>query len=265
MTARLLIVDADAKYAEWLRNHLGVICTDADLRVMTPVEFDATREVLTYDNCDLVLLASNFGESPRTPALMASSCCARSARDRRSLPCCRSPKAAMKLTAVRALQLGAVDYLPKKLLNPERLGNAVRLALRRIERRAARRRAKLTQSGELAARNCRLRKLRLQRSPRRTRARARPGQSRAGLCHSLAHWRVRKGLRVSRDERLARARGRAGSSATAHRMKRAAAICSPANTKRCRAFAIPLSWSCTTMACTTVTNISRWNTSRAAT
>ncbi len=26
MTARLLIVDPDPKYGEWLRHHLGVIC-----------------------------------------------------------------------------------------------------------------------------------------------------------------------------------------------------------------------------------------------
>jgi serine/threonine protein kinase len=48
-----------------------------------------------------------------------------------------------ELTAVRALQLGAVDYLPKRLLTPERLSTAVRVALRRVERRVARRLASL--------------------------------------------------------------------------------------------------------------------------
>ena len=48
-----------------------------------------------------------------------------------------------ELTAVRALQLGAVDYLPKRLLTPERLNTAVRIALRRVERRVARRLASL--------------------------------------------------------------------------------------------------------------------------
>jgi serine/threonine protein kinase len=38
-----------------------------------------------------------------------------------------------ELTAVRALQLGAVDYLPKRLVNPDRLRTAVKLALRRVE------------------------------------------------------------------------------------------------------------------------------------
>ena len=49
-----------------------------------------------------------------------------------------------------ALAMGAVDYLPKRLLTPERLGTAVRLALRRIERRVARRHAKLASSDEHA-------------------------------------------------------------------------------------------------------------------
>src|SRR2546429_7850488 len=48
-----------------------------------------------------------------------------------------------ELTAVRALHLGALDYLPKRLLTPERLSTAVRVALRRIERRVARRLASL--------------------------------------------------------------------------------------------------------------------------
>ena len=44
---------------------------------------------------------------------------------------------------MRALQLGAVDYLPKRLLTPERLSTAVRVALRRVERRVAKRLASL--------------------------------------------------------------------------------------------------------------------------
>jgi CheY-like chemotaxis protein len=51
-----------------------------------------------------------------------------------------------ELTAVRAMQLGAVDYLPKRLLTPERLKTSVKLALRMIEKRVARRLAHLQQS-----------------------------------------------------------------------------------------------------------------------
>jgi len=44
-----------------------------------------------------------------------------------------------------------VDYLPKRLLTPERLNTSVRLALRRIEKRVARRLATLTHVTESPA------------------------------------------------------------------------------------------------------------------
>src|SRR5580692_1691951 len=56
-----------------------------------------------------------------------------------------------ELTAVRALQLGAVDYLPKRLLNPDRLRTAVKLALRRIELDAAHSAELVAESAEATA------------------------------------------------------------------------------------------------------------------
>ena len=151
MPAQLIIVDKDAKYAEWLRNHLGVIYSDAVVRVMNPDQFDAARETLTYDECDLVLLTAGFGEHPEDARADGISLL-RSFRTRANFPAVLAlAEDGNELTAVRALQLGAVDYLPKRLLTPERLGTAVRLALRRIERRVARRHAKLAHSGEHAA------------------------------------------------------------------------------------------------------------------
>ena len=67
MTSRLLIVDTDPQYAEWLRHHLGVLCADARVRVMTPDQFDVLRESISFDEFDLVLLTSNYGEHPEDP------------------------------------------------------------------------------------------------------------------------------------------------------------------------------------------------------
>jgi DNA-binding response OmpR family regulator len=151
MTARLIIVDKDAKYAEWLRNHLGVLYSDANIRVLTPDQFEVARETLNYDECDLILLTASFGEHPEDPRAEGIGLL-RSFRARANFPAILAlAEEGNELTAVRALQLGAVDYLPKRLLTPERLGTAVRLALRRIERRVARRQAKIAQSGEHAA------------------------------------------------------------------------------------------------------------------
>jgi DNA-binding response OmpR family regulator len=150
MTAHLIVVDKDAKYAEWLRHHLGVLLPEANVQVMTPDQFDVARETLTYDECELVLLTASFGEHPDDPRAEGI-VLLRSFRSRPNFPAVLAlAEEGNELTAVRALQLGAVDYLPKRLLTPERLGTAVRLALRRIERRAARRQAKVAQSGEHA-------------------------------------------------------------------------------------------------------------------
>ena len=56
MPARLVIVDKDAKYAEWLRNHVGVLYSDANVRVMTPDQFDVARETLRRRNLLLVVV-----------------------------------------------------------------------------------------------------------------------------------------------------------------------------------------------------------------
>jgi serine/threonine protein kinase/CheY-like chemotaxis protein len=129
MLARILIVDRDPRYAEWL-------C-----------------ESLTHDDCDLMLLTAGFGSSPEDSRAEGINLL-RELRARATFPALLAvAEDGNELTAVRALQLGALDYLPKRLLTPERLKTAVRLALRRIERRVARRMAKLSQSGNNLERN----------------------------------------------------------------------------------------------------------------
>jgi DNA-binding NarL/FixJ family response regulator len=148
MTNRLIIVDKDPRYAEWLRHHLSVVYADSTLSVMNQEEFDRIGATLSHDECDLVLLTSQYGEHPEDqrcegiPQL-------RQFRTRSTFPAVLViAEEGNELTAVRALQLGAVDYLPKRLLTPERLKTSVRLALRRVERRMARRAAKLAASGD---------------------------------------------------------------------------------------------------------------------
>src|SRR6476646_8816409 len=92
---------------------------------------------------DLLMLAANFGASPEDPGAHGLSLLRR-LRDQPATPAVVAlAEAGNELTAVRALPLGAVDYLPKRLLTPELLSTAVRVALRRVERRVARRLASL--------------------------------------------------------------------------------------------------------------------------
>src|SRR5262245_53597376 len=108
-------------------------------------EFAIRMESLERDACDLLLMVASFGSSPEDPASIGLE----RLRQFRSQP---NPPAIIaiaeegnELTAVRAIELGAYDYIPKRLLTPERLNTAVKLAMRRVEQRIARRVAKLAQ------------------------------------------------------------------------------------------------------------------------
>jgi DNA-binding response OmpR family regulator len=143
--ARLLIVDNDARYGEWLRHHLGVLCPDATVGVLDLGEFERWCDMLSGRDCDLLILAAPFGSSPEDPQARGLALL-RQLRGRAVFPAVIAlADEGNELTAVRALQLGAVDYLPKRLLTPERLSRSVRLAMRRLEKRVARRLAGLAQ------------------------------------------------------------------------------------------------------------------------
>lgn len=149
--ARVLVVDSDAKYREWLRLHLGVLCPDAAVGAIDLEDFEPWSAMVTGRECDVLLLAAAFGSSPEDPD-------ARGLELLRKLRLRNVASAVIalaedgnELTAVRALQLGAADYLPKRLLTPERLKTAVRVALRRIEQRVARRLADLAHTAQSVA------------------------------------------------------------------------------------------------------------------
>jgi DNA-binding NarL/FixJ family response regulator len=141
--ARVLVVDDDVRYGEWLRHHLDVLCPQASVSLLSRSEFERWCTNFSGRDCDLLLLAALFGSSPEDPQSQGLSLLRR-LRDQPSAPAVIAlAEDGNELTAVRALQLGALDYLPKRLLTPERLSTAVRVALRRLERRVARRLASL--------------------------------------------------------------------------------------------------------------------------
>ena len=141
--ARLLVVDDDPRYSEWLRHHLDVLCPQASVSMLNLEEFERWCTMFSGRDCDLLMLAADFGASPEDAAARGLALLRR-LREQPATPAVIAiADNGNELTAVRALQLGAVDYLPKRLLTPERLSTAVRVALRRVERRVARRLASL--------------------------------------------------------------------------------------------------------------------------
>jgi len=141
--ARVLVVDDDVRYSEWLRHHLDVLCPQASVSVLNLAEFERWCTMFSGRDCDLLMLAANFGASPEDTAAQGLTLLRR-LREQPATPAVIAlADNGNELTAVRALQLGAVDYLPKRLITPVRLSTAVRVALRRVERRVARRLASL--------------------------------------------------------------------------------------------------------------------------
>jgi CheY-like chemotaxis protein len=142
-SARVLVVDDDVRYGEWLRHHLDVLCPQASVSMLNLEEFGRWCSIFSGRDCDLLMLAANFGSSPEDPAAHGLTLLRRLREQPASPAVIALAEDGNELTAVRALQLGAVDYLPKRLLTAERLSTAVLVALRRVERRVARRLASL--------------------------------------------------------------------------------------------------------------------------
>src|ERR1700737_154600 len=153
MPARLLVVDQDARYGEWLKHHLGVLCPESTVSALNLSDFERWSVDLSGRDCDVLMLAAPFGSSPEDPQAQGLELL-RQLREKPHFPAVIAvAEEGNELTAVRALQLGAVDYLPKRLLTPERLKTSVRLALRMIEKRVARRIANLAYSSDAESRS----------------------------------------------------------------------------------------------------------------
>ena len=140
--ARVMVVDDDLRYGEWLRHHLDVLCPEASVSMLNREEFSAGAHLLR-PRLRPADARGRLRREPRGPAAHGLTLLRR-LREQPATPAVIAlAEEGNELTAVRALQLGAVDYLPKRLLTPERLSTAVRVALRRVERRVARRLASL--------------------------------------------------------------------------------------------------------------------------
>ncbi|MBS0365842.1 MAG: protein kinase [Proteobacteria bacterium] len=149
--SRLLVVDNDTRYGEWLRHHLDVLCPQASVSLLNLSEFERWCGTFSGRDCDLLVLGAPFGAGPEDPQAHGLALL-RKLRDQPAAPAIIVlAEDGNELTAVRALRLGAADYLPKRLLTPERLNTAVTVALRRVEKRVARRLASLALHSRAAA------------------------------------------------------------------------------------------------------------------
>ncbi len=137
MNPRLLIVDADRELRSWLRHHVEILWPDGTTLELEPSELEkAYARHSTPRNLDLVLFGVSCGDTPQVPTSGLEPL-------RRLLhfedvpPVVVIAEGGNEMTAVHAMRLGAADYLPRRLLNAQRLATALRLALRKRERALA--------------------------------------------------------------------------------------------------------------------------------
>ncbi len=127
---RILVVDRDVKYREWLRLHLGILYPEAAIGSLDPTELESLNGHEGGRACDALVLSADFGsgsDEVRSEGLTL----VRALRAIEAAPVIIAlAERGDEITAVRAVRAGAADYLPKRLVTPARLKAAVAEALR---------------------------------------------------------------------------------------------------------------------------------------
>jgi eukaryotic-like serine/threonine-protein kinase len=132
---RILLVIDERELRDWLRHHLDILWPDATVEDTLPLQFEGNLRDMALREIDLIVLSANCGAGQADPDNSLD--LLRAARAARNCP----PVVVIaaggnELSAVEAMRVGAADYLPRTLLNAQRLANALRGALR-TQRRAA--------------------------------------------------------------------------------------------------------------------------------
>jgi len=145
-TKRFLIVENDAKYAQWLQHAVASGWSADTIVLMDWTSFGRVRTAMTVRDYDIVMLALAFDEGIEEPTTDAFDWI-RKLRSQPGFPeMIILAEGGSELAAIRTLRLGAADYLPKRLLTPPRLQRSIKLTLRAIEKESQRRAERLVQS-----------------------------------------------------------------------------------------------------------------------
>jgi DNA-binding NarL/FixJ family response regulator len=129
MNPRILIAAAEREVRTWLRHHIEILWPDAVLEETELAELETRAAALTTTTLDLIVLGVECGEALEDAATGLEPLRLFQGRDGVP-PIVVIASGGNELTAVRAIRLGAADYLPRGLLNAQRLATALRLALR---------------------------------------------------------------------------------------------------------------------------------------
>jgi DNA-binding response OmpR family regulator len=120
MKPNILLVIEERELRDWLRHHIDILWPDALVSDMLPAQFEARLPALSADELDLVVLSALCGDALADPG--DSLDLLRTAQAARHCP----PIVVIagggnELSAVQAIRAGAADYLPRSLINAQRL------------------------------------------------------------------------------------------------------------------------------------------------
>ena len=142
-TKKFLIVEDDGKYALWLQHAVASGWPADTIVIMDWTSFARVRTAMTVRDYDIVMLALKFDEGIEEPTTDSFDWI-RKLRSQPSFPeMIIIAEDGSELAAIRTLRLGAADYLPKRLITPQRLQRSIKLTLRAIDKEAQRRAERL--------------------------------------------------------------------------------------------------------------------------
>jgi DNA-binding NarL/FixJ family response regulator len=140
MKPHILIVEPERELRSWLRHHIEILWPDGRVEDIDLAQFEARLESPNWDlrMLDLVVLGANCGDGGGEVGA-GLDLLRRTQRRAPMPPIVVIATGGNELSAVRALRIGAADYLPRSLLSAQRLATCLRLTLNPPRRRAMQR------------------------------------------------------------------------------------------------------------------------------
>jgi serine/threonine protein kinase len=129
VNSRLLIIGEQRDLRLWLQHQIAVLWPDAQIEELEPDDLPARAASLHMGELQLILLCAQCDASAEDPSLGLATL-RRLLRYHDVPPTVVIAAGGNEFTAVRAIQLGASNYLPREMLSGQRLGTAIRTAMR---------------------------------------------------------------------------------------------------------------------------------------
>jgi hypothetical protein len=139
MSSRLLIIGGERELRLWLRHQVEVLRPNTQVEELDAQQLDERAPTLRMRELQLILLCASCDGAAQDPAAGLNDL-VRLLRFHDVPPIVVIAVGGNELTAVRAMRLGACDYLPRELLSGQRLADALRVTMRAPRRSGMRER-----------------------------------------------------------------------------------------------------------------------------